>query len=166
MESPQSTAVHVQPQITSSHTVLNIDSDPVPAQSYSPLKFKSASERTKSPVRYCCCCPVASGAWVIPFFLIVSGIASFEKACVELYRVQWLSLSHQLILRSPRLHWFSASTLRMSKSLSSSSLHPMSGSFIRLSTPCTFSLVLVPALLCGVCQSIDVYRLSSGSIGS
>ncbi|KAK3811319.1 MAG: hypothetical protein J3Q66DRAFT_372972 [Benniella sp.] len=99
MESPQSTAIHVQPQ-TSSHTVLNIDSDPVPAQSYSPLKFKPASERTKSPVRYCCCCPVASGTWVIPFFLIIPSLAlvlSFNVANVQKF-VQFRSPSHVRIV--------------------------------------------------------------------
>ncbi|KAG0246072.1 hypothetical protein B0O80DRAFT_269472 [Mortierella sp. GBAus27b] len=63
------------------HTTIDIEADPIRPQ---PPQFRTASQR--SPVRYCCCFPIASGIWLIPLFLIIPSIAlvlSFNVANLQ-----------------------------------------------------------------------------------
>ncbi|KAF9998360.1 hypothetical protein BGZ65_006132, partial [Modicella reniformis] len=78
MELPESAGRGgLQSEHSSIHTSIDISSERIAPQSYSPLQFRSTSERSssaKSLVRYCCCCPVASGIWIIPLFLIIPSV--------------------------------------------------------------------------------------------
>ncbi|KAF8947039.1 hypothetical protein BGZ47_010477 [Haplosporangium gracile] len=54
-----------------------LDATAPPSSLSSPTKIKSWTKRSRSanPAVYCCCCPVASGVWILALCLVVPSVA-------------------------------------------------------------------------------------------